>query len=251
MMRKTTAATAAILLASTSLAGCASTYSLQPVAAGSQQVSYDHGAAILMSKKDRGAVRVAPTSTEFQGRMGLAVVAFNDGSTPANLGPENVHVFTAAGVPVQVFTYEQLARQAKRAAAWKTFAVALSGAANAYAASQPTTVNAYGTAYGNRGFTNYAATATVYNPANAALANSVNQANTNRQLGQINAMLNETLQGLGQSILRTTTVQPGAAFGGNVVVDKPRFGKGEAQTLRVVVNFNGEDHEFTFSVGAS
>ncbi|RAK54376.1 hypothetical protein DJ017_07495 [Phenylobacterium soli] len=204
-----------------------------------------------MSKKDKGAVRVAPSSTEFQDRMGLAVVAFNDSQMPANLGPENVHVYTAAGLTVPVFTYEQLAREAKKKAAWAAFAVALSGAANAYAASQPTTVNTYGSAYGNRGYATYAAQTTVYNPANAALANSINQANTNREMSQISASLEATLSSLGNSILRTTTVEPGGAFGGTVVVGKPHFGKGEAQTLRVVVSFNGEDHEFSFNVGAS
>ena len=247
-MRKFIAVSAAALC----LAGCATSYSVTPIASSSQQVSYDRGAAMVMSKKDHGAVRVAPTSTAFQGQMSLGVVAFNDGQTPANLGTENVHVFTANGTPVPVLTYEELAKRAKRAAAWATFAVALSGAANAYAASQPTTVNSYGSVYGSRGgYATYSSTSTVYNPANAALANSINQANTTRSLNQINATLESTLNGLGNSVLRTTTVQPGQAFGGNVILDTPKFAKGEEQALRVVVDFNGEAHEFRFSVGAS
>lgn len=182
--------------------------------------------------------------------MSLGVVAFNDSKASANLGTENVSVYTASGVPVRVFTYEQLAKEAQTAARWQAFAVALAGAANAYAASQPTTVTSYGTAYGPRGLISYSSSATAYNPANAALANSVNAAQTSRSMGQIGATLDATLRNLGSSILRTTTIEPGNAFGGNVIIDKPKFSKGEAQALRVVVNFDGEVHEFRFSVGA-
>ena len=234
-----------------SLGACATSYSVTPVAGAAQNLTYDHGSAVVMSKKENGAVRVAPTSTAFQGRMSLGVVAFNDSKVSANLGTENVHVFTAAGAPVPIFTYEQLAKEAKTRAAWAAFAVALSAGANAYAASQPTTVTTYGTAYGSRGgAVNYSSTATVYNPANAALANSINQAQTSRTMGQIGATLDATLAGLGNSVLRTTTVEPGSAFGGNVIIGKPKFAKGEDQALRVLVNFNGEEHEFHFSVGA-
>jgi hypothetical protein len=247
MLKQIMAAVAAL-----SLGACATTYSVTPLASANQNVTYDHGAPVVMSKKENGAVRVAPTSTAFQGRMSLGVVAFNDGKANANLGTENVQVFTAGGVPVRIFTYEQLAREAKTAAAWQAFAVALSGAANAYAASQPTTVNTYGSVYGSRGGSaSYAATTTVYNPANAALANSINQAQTSRSISYIGATLDSTLAGLGSSILRTTTIEPGNAFGGNVVIDKPKFAKGEEQALRVVVTFDGEEHEFKFSVAAS
>ncbi|HEY8574422.1 hypothetical protein [Phenylobacterium sp.] len=247
MLKHTLAAAAAL-----ALTGCATTYALAPIASSNQEVTYDRGAALVMSKKDQGAVRVAPTSTAFEGRMSLGVVAFNDGSSNFNLGTENVQVFTANGTPVRVFTYEQLVKEAKTAAAWQTFAVALSGAANAYAASQPTTVNTYGTAYGSRtGFTNYASTSTVYNPANAALANSINQAQTNRSLSMISRTLDDTLSGLGDSVLRTTTVEPGRAVGGNVIVNKPKFAKGEPQQLRVVVGFAGEEHEFRFALAPS
>ncbi len=204
-----------------------------------------------MSKKELGAVRVMPTSTAFEGRLSLGVVAFNDGHAGANLGAENVRVFTANGTSLRVFTYDQLVKEAKTAATWAAVAVALSGAANAYAASQPTTVNTYGSASGNLGYANYASTSTIYNPANAALANSLNQAQTSRSINQIGATLDATLGSLGSSVLRTTTIEPGNAFGGNVIVDKPKFAKGEEATLRVVVTFSGEEHEFRFSVAPS
>ena len=240
-----------VVVATLCLGACATTYSVTPVASASQNLTYDHGAPVVMSKKENGAVRVAPTSTAFEGRMSLGVVAFNDSKTSANLGTENVRVFTSAGTPVRVFTYEQLVKEAKTRATWQAVAVALAAGANAYAASQPTTVNTYGSAYGTGGSVNYASTSTIYNPSSAALANSINQAQTNRSINQISNTLDATLAGLGSSVLRTTTIEPGNAFGGNVILDKPKFAKDEEHALRVVVTFDGEEHEFKFSVGAS
>lgn len=234
------------------LSACASTYSLSPQASGSQEVTYDRGMAVLMSRKEHGAVRVAPSATTFgEERPSLVVVAFNDSSGGANLGAENVQVFTASGGSVRVFTYEQLVKEAKNAAAWQAFAVALSGAANAYAASQPSTTYTNGSIYGRGGYTGFGATTTTYNPANAALANSINQARTDRSIAQIGATLDATITDLKDNMLRTTTIAPGEAFGGRVVFAKPKFEKDGARTLRVVVKFNGDEHEFTFAVGPS
>jgi hypothetical protein len=233
------------------LGACASTYALTPSATAAQQVSYDHGTAVVMSKMENGAVRVAPTSTAFEGRLSLGVVAFNDGKTPQNLGVENVKVFTAAGVPVRVYSYEQLVKQAKNAAMWQAIAVGLAAGANAYSASQPTTVQTNGSIYGSGGYAHYASNTTVYNPTNAALANAVNDANTQRSMSQIGATLDATLAGLGNSVLRTTTIVPGEAFGGNIIADKPRFAKGDEPALRVLVTFAGEEHEFRFAVAPS
>jgi hypothetical protein len=240
-----------VVVVALALSGCATSYALKPEQGVAQNVTFDHGAAVVMSKKDHGAVRVAPTNTSFAGRLSLGVVAFNDGNKGENLGVENVQIFTASGTPVRVYSYEELAKQAKNAAMWQAIAVGLSASANAYAASQPATVNTTGSIYGRGGYTNFNSSTTVYNPANAALANSINQANTERSMAQISGTLESTLAGLGESVLRTTTISPGEAFGGNVIADKPKFAKGEDQSLRVVVQFAGEQHEFKFAVAPS
>ncbi|WP_333586100.1 hypothetical protein [Phenylobacterium sp.] len=229
--------------------GCATTYSLSPVAGEGQQVTYDRGIATVASEGEKAVVRVAPTATVFDARMTLGVVAYNLSEEGVNLGVENVRVFTAAGAPVRVYSYEQLEKEAKNAAAWQTFAVALSAASQAYSASQPTTVNTYGSVYGSGGYASYSGHTTVYNPANAALANAAAQAQADRRISNIRADLDATLAGLGSVMLRTTTVPPGQIFGGNVVAERPVFAKDEAPRLKVVVDFAGEEHEFEFGVG--
>ena len=55
------------VLAALSLGACATSYSVTPVAGAAQNLTYDHGSPMVMSKKENGAVRVAPTSTAFEG----------------------------------------------------------------------------------------------------------------------------------------------------------------------------------------
>lgn len=243
MLRLVTIVAAACLLSA-----CATTYSLNPSASLTQDVRYDRGSPVVLSRKERGAVRVAPASSEFEGRMALAVVAFNEGDTPANIGFENVSVTTGSGRPVRTYSFEQLTREARTAAAWQAFAVALGSAANAYAASQPATVNTYGSVYGSGGYATYTGHTTIYNPSATAAANQLNQIQTANNLDRIASTLEATLAGLDGSVLRTTTIDPGQAAGGTVIADKPKFGKGEQQDVRVMVTFNGEEHEFSFSV---
>jgi hypothetical protein len=230
----------AVAAAALSLGGCATEQALTPVVDASQN----------LSKQLNGVVRVAAPSTAVGGRMTLGVVAFNVSPMEAILGTENVRVFTAAGTPVRVFTHEELVKEAKSAAAWQTFTVALSGAANGSAVSQPTTISTYGSAYNSMArYTKLSGRETDYSPLNAALTGSINDPQTSRTLSQISTNLDSTLNNLGSRFLSTTRVGPGNAVGGNVVIDSPKFAKGEQQVLRVVVTFHGEEHEFKFSVG--
>jgi hypothetical protein len=113
---------------------------------------------------------------------------------------------------------------------------------NAYASQSQT--------YGRVGNTSFSAT--TYNP---ALANALNQ-QTADEVGasfqNINATLNNVLGSLNGSILQTTTVQPGRAFGGEMIVDRPKPVSGSAvpQKITVKVQFAGEEHDFSFDLSA-
>lgn len=232
-------------LAATVLSGCASTYSLQPLQTPDLQVRYDRGAATLLSIKDNGAVRVAPMSDTLSDRMVLAVVAFNRSGAPVNLGYENVAISLGDGTPVRLFTYDQLRQEANTKAAWAAVGLALSAAANGYAASQAAYSSSSGMVTTSYGSTAYFRTNS-YNP---GVALALNQANAHReqaQAAQIGANLNDTLAALDGSILRTTTIDPGMAGGGQIVAERPRFNKGVSPRIDVRVTFNGEVHQFSF-----
>jgi hypothetical protein len=228
---------------------CATTYAMTPQSAPNQTVRYDHGNTLVASEKTLSAVRVSPAGDTFQKRLIVSVAVFNKGTTQTHLGYENVRITTGSGVPLTLVPYERLMKEAKTAAAWQTFAVALAAGADAYSAAQPTTASTSGSYYGSGGGGSYSSTTTVYNPAAAQAANQISQANTDRRLQSISAQLDDRLSRLGGDVLRTTTIDPGEANGGQVVAELPRFAKDEPPEIRVFVTVNGEVHEFRYTLG--
>jgi hypothetical protein len=75
------------------------------------------------------------------------------------------------------------------------------------------------------------------------------QANTNRNISQISGQLGEVRGSLKGSVLRLTTVRPGEIGAGVIVIDKPKFKKDEPNNLRITIRFNGDVHEFFYTVG--
>lgn len=232
------------------VSGCASTYSLKAEAIGKQAVRFDGGRPELVSETSSAAIRVSPRATSFQNRMSIAVVIFNKADHPVNFGYENIKVNTGSGIPIRLFTYDQLRKEARDAATWAAVATALSAGAQSYAASQPSTINTYGSSYGSAGFSTYSARTTIYNPAAAAAGNAIAQQNARQDMQNISQALEGTLNRLDGSILRTTTVDPRTAFGGEIVVDKPKFSKGEVPYVIITVDVEGEEHEFKFSIAS-
>lgn len=59
--------------------------------------------------------------------------------------------------------------------------------------------------------------------------------------------LQQQIADLSAAILQPVPVAPASAVGGQVVTQKTEFGRKEERALRVVVEFNGEQHQFTFA----
>lgn len=239
----------AIAAAALSLGGCATQSAVQPVVGASQTLTSQNSTAIVVSKTPHGVVRLAAPSSQVSGRVTLGLVVLNVGDMAANLGTENVQVFTAAGARVRVFTHDELVREAKSAAAWESFTVAQSVSANPFASSPPTAVGTYGSSYNMVGrYTKLADRTTSYSTLDAAPATPISIPQANESLSLINSSLDTRLGAVGSGLLKTTTVGPGNAVGGNIILDMPKFAKGEEQALRVVVSFQGEIHEFKFCI---
>lgn len=243
-----------LLLASAALvlSGCATSYGIAPQAAEGQGVRYERGTPTLVSVKEHGVLRVSPAAKSYTDRVVLNVVAFNNGPNPANIGYENISAATAAGEPLGLFTVAMLEREAKTRAAWGAFAIALAGAANAYAAQQ----SAYSYGSGSvHTYTPYGGIHSTYNyrSYNPALANALTQRATDDAaagIGQISAALDQTLQSLDGRILQTTTIDVGHIDGGQIVLAKPKMEKAALTDFIVRVAFNGDTHEFRFRAGA-
>lgn len=230
-------------LGALALSGCATTYSITPVDTGLAQVSWQGGRPTTDLELHNGAVMVTPLGVEVNGRISFAVAGYNKLGTPAYFGPEN---FTAhaGGTPVPVYTYAQLEREAQNAATWAAFAVALTGVATAYAASNDAYRTVDTTVYTPRGV--HVSRATVYDPAAAALGTAAAAALTVGGLQWVDEHLDATLQRLGGTLLQTTTVAPAQTHGGQIVVGRSR--RAVPYEVEVVAHWNGEDYVFRYRV---
>jgi hypothetical protein len=59
-------------------------------------------------------------------------------------------------------------------------------------------------------------------------------------------LVQQQVDALKAGILQTATVEPGKATGGQVVTEKIKFSRKEPKVMHVVVDFNGEQHQFDF-----
>lgn len=241
MSRKMLAGAACAL----ALSGCATSYSIVPVDTGHAMVSWHNGRPTTDLELHNGAVMVTPLGVEVNGRISFAVAGYNKLDTPAYFGSEN---FTArvGGAPVQVYSYEQLEREAENAATWAAFAVALTGVATAYAASSNAYRTTDTTVYTPRGA--YVARTVTYDPAAAAMGTVAATAVTVGGLQLIDQQLGDTLDRLGGTILQTTTIEPGQSYGGQIVVGRSR--RAVPYEVDVVAHWNGEDYLFRYRVEA-
>lgn len=226
------------------LSACATTYSITPIDTGAAKVTYSSGRSTTDLELARGAVKVTPLGVAENGRLSFGVAAFNKAPAAANFGSENFSA-SVADAPVLVYSHAQLVKEAKTAAAWATVAIALSGAATAYAANQ----NAYST--NNATMTTptggmYRYTSTTYNPTAAALGTTAATAATAGGIYSVRKELDDTLDRLGGTILQTTTINPQEAFGGQIVVGKPK--QVAPYTMEIRTRWNDEEYVFRFNV---
>jgi hypothetical protein len=212
-----------------------------------QELRYDHGESMVVSRQASSIVRVLPHANGPHGRMIFTVLAYNQGATPFNFGYENVGVSNGKG-PVRLFTLEDIRKEAQKAANWQTFAVALAAGAQAYSAAQATTYSSSGSVYGYGGSASYYSSGSSYNPALTSIAESQIQGQAASNLQAISANLDSYMGTIGSRILQITTVDPNTASGGAVFADRPNYAKGEDRTVKVVVTVGGDTHEFFFAV---
>jgi hypothetical protein len=192
----------------------------------------------LTSTKDHGVVSVESDPTLADGRLVLKVVAMNRTQTAASFGPGAVKVFTAAGTPVKLMSLDQLVQEARAAAddAADTMThnpTVHSGPILRHDSSGRPDVSGY--TGGNDRMNGMDAT----------------QTRITAKAPKDDPKLHEQIASLSAAVLHDLTIAPAAAAGGQVVTEKLKFARKEAHELRLVVDFNGEQHEFDFAVPPS
>jgi hypothetical protein len=238
---------AAVLLgvAAMVLTGCGTAYSIAPIADASQQVRYERGTPTTYSEKQFGAVQVTPLGVNDDNRIGFGIAVYNKSGGPANFGTENLSLIQNDGSPGKVMTSAELEHEAKVKAGWQTFAVALAGGLQAYAASRNAVSTTQGTAYTPVGPVSY--NSQTYNPALAQANAEIAGAETGLALHSIQESLERRLASIHGDTLQTTTINPDESYGGIAVVDE-LSSSNFPQDVMLHVNWNGEEHIFRFTI---
>jgi hypothetical protein len=234
----------AALCCASVLAGCATSYDVQPVTDASETVRYNQGAATTYFDAKDIAVQVTPLGFNSQRQISFGVAVVNKTTHPINFGYENLSMATGGGVPIAIYDRATLERQARNRAMIAAVLVAAASGAAAAAAARNSSYTTNSTVYTPRGA--YSFHSTTYDPAlasaNIAAATAVGGAG----IYAIQNQLNATIAGLNGRILATTTINPGQSYGGIIVGD--RLKGSYPQHVVVRVSESGVQHAFTFNI---
>jgi hypothetical protein len=196
----------------------------------------------LTSTKAHGVVKLVSDPTLSDGRLVLKVVAFNRTSLPSSFGPENITVFTAAGQPVAVMTLEQLVQETKAASGHSDKGGNTFHDPSSYSGPTMTHDSA-----GRLNVGNY--TGAAGNNTGPLMSSRTNM--DERAKGKDDPHLQQRIDALNAAILHAQSIAAASAAGGQIVTEKIKFGRKDEHALRVVVDFNGEQHEFNFAAPPS
>jgi hypothetical protein len=192
--------------------------------------------ANLSSTKDRGVVSVAVEPELSDGRLMMKIVAFNRLREPASFSDANVKVATAAGKSVELIPLEQLIRDEERAVHSQNEKISVSdhNPSNYSHPGIPTN------GVGGGGEPDVGGFAGANNPTSGV----VSAHTPTKVTPHADPQLDARIANLKAAILHPMTIAPATAAGGEVVTEKLRFSRKDPRTLHVVVDFNGEQHEF-------
>lgn len=239
------------------LCGCATMVSLAPLPENGQQLVYEAGDPTLISEgKHIVAAQLVTRSLYNTERAQFLLFILNRGTDNFVFSEENIDARTESQA-LKVYSHSELEQEAKKAAAWRGLAVALSGIAQSSQAAQAGYQYQYGTVntyqYGTYGGYNYSGYGTgtysgySYNPALAAQAEAAARAQTEQELNQVKQSLTETLDTLGRDYLKTQTVRAGQIYGGTVYIDVPQMPPDE-QVITLKISTHDDTHVFKFDL---
>lgn len=250
-MKNTTAAVLVVSILASSPASAAK-LTASPLTEDGVQMRYNRSIPTLQRDDDLATITVTPLALN-RGRLSFAIAAFNKAPGAINLGVENVTAQLSDGSPVPILTKDDLVRQAKNRAMWAAIAVGVAGGLATYGASYAGTHNYNSSLYTPHGVYRYSGT--YVNHTERALAMGAAAAGTGYALSSIQNGLDNLVADLGETVLQTTTVDPGTGYGGVIVVDKLRWkpakgtkGKLADQNLVLTVSANGHSYPFAFDL---
>ncbi|HZF14871.1 MAG TPA: hypothetical protein VE046_02915 [Steroidobacteraceae bacterium] len=201
----------------------------------------------LTSRKEHGIVRLMTDPSPMNGRLILKVVAFNSTDDPSNFSGDDIRLFTPSGKAVHLISLERLIDEAREAAGVRGSAHDMSGVHDPSNYSHPQMVM-NGVGGGGKPYVDRYTGAV--NPTSGVVS-SHTQVNGGAPPEKYDQTLQQDIAALNAAILQPLVIPPSQAGGGEIVTERVKFARNEEHTLRVIVAFNGEQHEFSLAVPAS
>lgn len=234
-----TAGVFAVFTASAAYAG--GPFDVHGLIIGQEGARYVKGVPTLDLEQQRGAIQLRSMGF-YNNRPVFAIAFYNGGSEPVNIGLESLHV-SAAGLPLRIFSVQELERQAKKKAWWTQFGMAMLGGLSAGAAASQrnyyhsTISSPYGT---------YSVHSSYPSLAGQLRANAI-QRDTAYSMAAIRYQLDQTIDMVNNHVVQKTTVDPGSSYAGLIVLDKLKTAAPPFE-LRVTADWNGERYPFAFLI---
>lgn len=230
-------------------------YTLNVSPIGAQSIRYTSGISSIESFQQTTAVRIVNVPGQDKNSVTFAVAIENRGKAPFNFGPENITIRPAGMQPIALTTYEQVMEAEQKRERREKFWAGVGAAGRSLSAANSGNAYSSGTYSGTTsGYvgnnlvtvqTNGIYSGSQYDPGAASAAQ--------RNAQEMNAQDRANLQAkwaarssASSNLLRTTTVDPGALYGGlttfPVSADLKKV-RGPVQ-VTIEVNVAGEKHVF-------
>jgi hypothetical protein len=192
----------------------------------------------LSSKKDKGTVSILVNPALADGRLMFKVVAYNQSKEAVTFGDANVKVATLNGRPVALVTLDRLIAEA-------------GGDRSSVGSVRHDPANYSGPSI-SQDMTGRPDVSGMTGSSGSINGNiSPHTDSSASRSAASDAAAQAYIDGLKAAILQPQTIEPSKVAGGQVVTEKLKFSPNDERALHVVVDFNGEAHEFDFAVPAA
>ena len=241
MIAKTLWYVAAFAVLSAPTVALADDPAVQPVQVGAETVRYVQGTATVDLRQARGVVQISPLPLD-HGSLAFSVAVFNGSDRPVNIDLGNFSA-QAGTQQLALLSADQLVSKAKNRATWRKIGIALvAGIGAGAAASQRDT-------YYSSVHTRFGSAYSYYSAPSLAgqLQADLIMAGAAYSLVKVQDQLDRTRAAIGNTVVQTTTLNPGDSYAGKIILEKVRELR-LPQQVRVTVVWNGEAYPFAFQV---
>jgi hypothetical protein len=229
------------------LGGCVSTGDTVSFRASNpqQQAMMRDGQPALVSRQKSSLVLVRPAARQLQanGRPVFVVGINNLGKQPVEFRVDQVEAIQHVGgsdYPMQVVTYEMLAREEQNRQVAMAILGGVTAAANSYGASRA----GYGT-YTTPG----GKTGTFYSPTAAAVAQGNASAQNEAMFAATIESGQRNMAALEQAVIKDNTLMPGEWYGGQLHIAPPTDQAGGQKTYTIVITVGQDRHVVEIAQG--